>query len=233
MTVENSTIEHESSVNTSSLVETKTDFRYTIGNYADTWNSESEYDPETGWRLTEGEMSGAGNLTTTVVASRSRDWFSYTMYPGEYYDGYDVTDKRELRDSSVAVRKEDFVLKQDVYEGDWRTTERTIAVTDIVDTDYYQIWDWQGGEIGKIYFYGDGGSGKGHYESKTVTNMNGDVTSDWNVTYNSSGASWDSRYNQLPAGGYRGFESAIQREQRNCLEAESRYSYQEITVKHE
>ncbi len=30
--------------------------------------------------------------------------------------------------------------------------------------------------------------------------MNGDVTSDWNVTYNSSGASWDSRYTVLPSG---------------------------------
>ncbi len=120
MTVENSTIEHESSVNTSSLVTSETHFSYTLGNYSDTWSSKSKFNAITGeWCLTEGEMSGNGSIFTTTTRNShvvgyqesSADWASWT----------------ETK-AFTTSRTETIAFVQKVVGGAWETTKHVTTL---------------------------------------------------------------------------------------------------------
>ena len=136
MTVENSTTEHEFGVNTSHLVETKTDFRYTLGNYADKWSSKSEYDPETGWKLTEGNMEGSGSIVTSIVdvtdsVKNTSDYYDHRASNGGSYDYLTFSFVTANNHRSERVNRTDTIsMKQTVENGAWVTTEQTRTINE-------------------------------------------------------------------------------------------------------
>ncbi len=133
-------------------IATTTHFSYTLGNYADKWSSKSEYDPETGWKLTEGNMEGGGSIVTSIVTSivdvtdSVHDIFGFYDYRDDvnnyYYQSFSVGTDTKHR-STKANRTETISLKQAVENGAWVTTEQTRTINETAEAEENnRRWDF-------------------------------------------------------------------------------------------